>query len=134
MDRKLTEENKIKGLDISKGLEQHNGNSEKYILELQTYADDIRSLIKRIEAVDKRWLFSYKTIVHEIKGASDDVFAEGIAEMATGLERAATNGDFDYIVKYNSAFVESTKKLLDKIEELLSRIDADNPTKKVSGY
>ena len=86
----------------------------------------MRSLLKSIEAVSEDELLDYKITVHGIKGASLDICAVPIGETAGVLEKAAIDGDFDYIRKHNQAFLESAQDFFDRIDEMLSAIVTEN--------
>jgi signal transduction histidine kinase/HPt (histidine-containing phosphotransfer) domain-containing protein len=118
---------KIGGLDMAKGLERCDGNRETYWKILRTYTANIQSLLKSVEGAGKDNLADYIIAVHSIKGASFDVFAEEVAAYAANLEKAATEGDYGYINKHNPVLLETARKLILRIGEAFSALDAINP-------
>jgi len=124
-DRKAFLDNKIDGLDIAKGLERYNGNLKVYTSIMRTYATDIRALLETIEDINEESLNSYKITIHEIKGASFDIFANHIGETAKGLESAACNRELGYVIKHNPAFLRAAHKLLDQLDSLLSGLNTE---------
>ena len=107
-------------LDLEKGLKVYGNNIKLYEKVLQMYIKDVRSLLKTIESVDKKWLNGYRYIVHGIKEASIEIFADKTAEMATHLENAAFAEDMEYIGIHNTVFIKSTNRFLLKLEAMLA--------------
>jgi len=120
---RLLFENEVAGLDIAKGLKKHNDDMVVYTSVLRTYSKDIRALLRTIEYIDKNWLSSYKITVQSIKDASFEVYANRIGETAEILEKAAAIGELDYIERYNPSFLQTSRKLLDRLDSMLTNID-----------
>ena len=123
---KLVNKN-IDGISIEKGLDKFFGDEEMYLNILRLYASSTRSLLASIGTVKESELEDYRIAVHNIKGISLDIFAEWISKFAADLEGAAKVGDFKYIEKHNSSFIEAAQKLVCDIEDVLSAINAENP-------
>ncbi|MDR2580459.1 MAG: response regulator [Fibromonadaceae bacterium] len=121
---------KIDGLDIVKGLERYDGDVKVYLKVLRSYAANIRSLLNSIENVSEAQLGDYEIIVHGIKGASLDIFAEPVGKSAAELEKAAVRSDFGYINEHNPIFLEVAGKLIYYIDDMLNAINAENPKPK----
>ena len=68
----------------------------------------------------------YSTIVHGIKGSSSAIYAEEIAGFAKALENAANDGDYGYIAAHNANLVKTARCLITEINEMITKIDADN--------
>jgi len=68
--------------------------------------------------------------VHGIKGTSFDINADQIGAQAKKLEDAAKNHDFDFINKNNPVFIDEAWKLVTDIEELLKKLEAEDPKPK----
>jgi len=117
---------KVSGWNIAEGLERFKGSMEDYTSALREYAKDIRSLLKTIEDIDKRWLNSYRLIIRSIKGASFEISADQIGDMARGLERAADVGNIEYIRKHNPIFLDAVHKFLDQLDTALTKIDTES--------
>jgi HPt (histidine-containing phosphotransfer) domain-containing protein len=120
----------IAGLDIAKGLELYEGDEETYAVVLRVYAKDVRSMLSSIETAGRNKLDEYGRAVHSIKGMSRGIFAEAAGNDAALLEKAAKNGDLNYINEHNGAFLETVRKLVFELESTLSTIDAENPKPK----
>jgi len=113
----------IEGLDIVKGIEQHEGNEKYYLKVLRSYAASVRAVLSEIENVSEASLSEYKTKVHGIKGASGSVFADCIFSFAGDLENAAKSNDFGFVEKHNKKFLDDTRKFLDDIDNMLTALE-----------
>jgi len=120
----------IEGLDMAKGLERYNGDEKTYLRLLRSYAASVSSMLDAIETVSDDKIGEYKIKVHGIKGTSLDIFAEQAGKKAKELEEAAKAGDIGYIKDNNRAFIETVRKLISDIENLISNLDAENPKPK----
>jgi len=120
----------IAGLNIAEGLHRYNDDEATYLRVLRSYTVNIGSMLRSIEAISEEKLADYEITVHGIKGASLDIFAEQIGKSAKELEMAAKAGDFSYIKAHNSEFLESVRKLISELGNVLSDIDAENPKPK----
>jgi PAS domain S-box-containing protein len=120
----------VAGLDIKRGVEKYNNDEEVYFNILRSYVASTRSMLDIIEHVSEENLRDYEIKVHGIKGTSRDMFAEEIGAVAAELEKAAKNGDLDYIRENNPAFIESLKEFISRLDTLISGIDAENPRDK----
>ena len=120
----------IAGLDIAKGLERYNGDEKTYLRLLRSYAASVGSMLDTMETVSDDKIGDYKIKVHGIKGTSLDIFAEEIGKEARNLEEAAKAGNIDYINNNNLVFIETVRKLISDIENLISNLDAENPKQK----
>ncbi|MCL2084972.1 MAG: hypothetical protein FWH06_06935, partial [Oscillospiraceae bacterium] len=116
----------IAGIDIEKGLERYGGDMETYLKILRSYTVCIRSMLGQIETVGEDTLADYKVIVHGIKGASRDIFAEQVGASAAELEQAAKAGDLGYITGHNPPFLEAAWKLIGDLESVLSASAGEN--------
>jgi len=121
---------KVEGLDIAKGLERYDGDERLYLKTLRAYASSTASMLESLASFDKEELNSYRITIHGIKGASYDINANEVGKLAEDLEEAATSGDHEYIEKHNPAFVKSAGEFIQKINDLLAAIAAENPKPK----
>jgi HPt (histidine-containing phosphotransfer) domain-containing protein len=117
----------ITGLDIVRGIEQYEGDEETYLRVLRSYAEAVHSRLSTIETFSADTLADYERAVHSIKGASYGIFAEQVGKDAESLEKAAKNGNLDYISEYNGAFFENTLKFVTELNNVITAIDAENP-------
>jgi len=120
----------ISGLDVNKGIARYGLSEETYVKILSAYSSNVRQLLSTIENINENELLNYKITVHGIKGASLDIFASSVSESAATLEKAALDGDIDYINQNNPTFLESTKTFLDNLDNMLaSYISSKNDDK-----
>jgi HPt (histidine-containing phosphotransfer) domain-containing protein len=117
----------IDGLDIYKGLERYEGNVDTYLKLLRYYTANISSMLAEIEPFREEEINSYRITVHGIKGASYDIYADRIGELAEALENASKNGDIEYIRGHNPVFLEAAGILISNISDMLAAIEAENP-------
>jgi len=119
------QETEIEGLDIKKGLRRFENNAEFYLKVLNAYAVSVRSSFDIIKNGGKDNLVNYKIKVHGIKGTSLDISAKKIGESAALLEKAAADGDKDFIEKNNPPFFEALQIFIKNIDEMLAGINAE---------
>ncbi|MCL2096255.1 MAG: response regulator [Oscillospiraceae bacterium] len=113
----------IDGIDLARGLERYEGDRETYYKILRSYAASVRSMLAKLDNLDLEKpgdLKIYEITVHGIKGASYDIFANGIADAAKALELSAKSGGLDYIEENGGDFIVNLKKLISEIEDMLS--------------
>ena len=120
------EELSVEDLNVAQGFERFDRNPELYATVLRTYASDVRILLKTIEDVETNGIMNYIVTIHGIKGASFELLANRIAEIAKKLEYAAVTGDFKYIKINNPIFIREAHRLLDRIDILLDNIDSSD--------
>jgi len=116
----------IEGLDIAKGLEKYGGNEKIYTQLMRSFASSISALIDAAEKFDKSDIFNYQIKIHGIKGACLEFFAVNIGKMAGDLEEAAKAVNIDFINSNNNAFIQTVRKLILDVNNLLLSIDAKN--------
>ena len=121
---------KIEGLDIQQGLERYENDEGTYLQILRSYATSVRSVLESVEAFDGEDFNDYKIKVHGIKGASFDIFATHIGELAKELEMAAGKEDISYINKHNPKFLKTTSELLDNLDDMISEISTGETKQK----
>ena len=118
---------RIAGLDLEKGIERFGGDEDSYFEVLRSYAAHTPALLETAKAVTPHNLADYTIAVHGVKGSSRGVCAYTVGDMAEALEKAARDGDFDYIAAANQAFLGTTWKLVSELNEMLWQICMDNP-------
>jgi len=109
----------IAGMDMRKGLERFGGDMETYMQVLRSYAQHTRPLLEQMRKVNKDNLSDYAITVHGIKGSSYGVNATALADQAEALEKAAREGNFDYVVANNEAFIEAAGNLLNTLDGVI---------------
>jgi signal transduction histidine kinase/CheY-like chemotaxis protein len=113
---------KISGLEIDKGIERFSGDSESYLQVLQSYASNTPPLLMSAKKVTIDKLGDYAIIVHGIKSSSRSICAEAVGNMAEALEKAAKEGNFDFVTANNAQFIEASEKLIYAIIEMQKQI------------
>jgi HPt (histidine-containing phosphotransfer) domain-containing protein len=84
-------------------------------------------MVERIEPFDASALYDYKIIIHGIKGASSDLFAERAAMEASLLEHAAEQGNAGYIELHNPPFISYMNGFLQNLADYLAAVEAERP-------
>ena len=125
-------ETAVPGLEFEKGLKRFRGDIETYRTVLRSFADSTPALLDLLEETSKNKdsLFDYETTIHGVKGSSASVCAEEVSEMAESLEKAANAGDYDYVATHNVAFVETARKLISDIQDMLLLVQEETQKSK----
>ncbi|MCL1813020.1 MAG: ATP-binding protein, partial [Treponema sp.] len=121
---------KIKGLDVDNGIERFHGDEKIYLHVLQSYAGNTQPLLKTAKEVTKEKLADYAIIVHGIKSSSRGICAEDVGAMAEALEKAAKEGNFDFVTANNTAFIEEAEKLVGALDDMLRQMSSKEPKPK----
>ena len=116
----------IAGLDIEKAIERFGGDELSYVEVLRSFAVNTPPLLESIKEVNAENLSRYAIVVHGIKGSGHGISADIFAEVAETFEKAAKNGNVDFVVAHNPAFLSAAWKLIYDIEEMLSELRVDN--------
>jgi hypothetical protein len=126
-DRLSCKDRVIHGLDMAKGLDRYEGDPKTYWKIMRSYAANVRAMLNAIEHVGEDTLARYRITVHGIKGASYDVFAGEVGKHAEILEKAAGDGNIDFVYDQNPVFITIARKLIADLEEAFAAMDAENP-------
>jgi PAS domain S-box-containing protein len=121
---------KIDGLDIGKGIDKFDKNEDVYLIIMRSYIASMQIIIDELTAsinVNEQNITDYRRNVHSVKGASYDIFAEEVGDLAKNLENAAINADYDFISKNTEALTESLQKLVSDLNNMLDIIESENP-------
>ncbi|MCL1927852.1 MAG: ATP-binding protein, partial [Treponema sp.] len=129
IDRRIFSRN-ISGLDADKGMERFHGDEEVYLHVLQSYAINTQPLLKTAKGVTKEKLADYAIIVHGIKSSSRGIYAENIGARAEALEKAAKEGNFDFVSDNNATFIEEAEKLIDALNDMFGQMSPKEPKPK----
>ena len=116
----------IDGLDADMGLERFGGDRETYLEILRSYAINTRPLLEQVREVSRENLASYAITVHGIKGSSRGICARSVGDQAEALEKAAKDGDVDFVVANNAAFIAAAEKLIADVQGLLKKDTAES--------
>ncbi|MCL2834530.1 MAG: ATP-binding protein [Treponema sp.] len=113
-------------IDIKKGLERF-GSKNSYLQILHSFISSSRGLLQTIREVNPDTIKNYITAVHGIKGTSRGVCVYGAGDRAEELEKAAREGNYDFITEKNTAFADDLQNIIDRLDELLEQTAAENP-------
>jgi len=116
----------IPGVDIEKGIKRFGSDEEMYLEVLRSFVRNTPPLIESSKIIKKDNLSEYEIIVHGIRGSSRSLFADGVADMAEALEKAASKGDYDYIIANNLDLTGAAENLITNIKKLIEEVEADN--------
>jgi hypothetical protein len=119
----LLQSGAIGGIDTKRGLNRYGGDINAYVNILRSFVAGTHTMLKSIEEFYEDELNDYLIIVHSIKGSCLDFYAEEVGEKARLLEEAARAGDTAYIKENNHAFIESVKKLIIDIDNVIRATD-----------
>jgi len=117
----------VTGLDIESGIKRFGGDEEIYISILRSYAANTKGLLDTMEVVTSDKLNNYEINVHSVKGSSFGICADVVGKLAKELEYAAKTGDLSYIGSRNHIFLETARKLISDIDDMLLSLESDNP-------
>ena len=116
----------IPGVNIAAALARMDNNEETYIQVLRAYLKQTPEFIERARKEAESDLKEYRVAVHGIKGSSHGIGADETGEKALELEKAAEQGNEDFIRTNNSLFLESVEKLISNIDNFIRTMDAHN--------
>jgi len=111
----------ISGLELEECLRRFGGDEEVLRGVLDSYVNNIPSMLEKIHTVTQEGLADYAVIVHGIRGSSNSICAHAVGELAQALENAATAGDFAFVVANNGAFQQAVREQIAEISDFLSR-------------
>ena len=123
--------NKVSGINLEKGIERFGGDEESFLQVLNSYAASTPPLLQVLKRAYKDNLAEYAIIIHGIKGSSKGICAEKVAAKAETLEKAAREGNYDFIEANNNDFIETAEKLIESLNEALEKmaLDCQKPAK-----
>ena len=114
----------IDEIDYKHGIERFFGDERAYLSVLRTFSKNSPAVLDSAQTFDAENPNAYITAVHGLKGACYGICADAIGKLAEELEFAGKDGDIDFILKNNDAFVLRLSSLiLDICEFLLSLND-----------
>ena len=120
----------INGLDMEKAIAEFDGDEDLYYDILRSYTINTPPLLDQCEHVTIENIADYDRIVHGIKGSSRSICADEFANIAERLEKAAKDGDLEFIVKHNPQFLNAARELLSGIKDMVEKRTHDNPKRK----
>jgi len=114
----------IEGVDLQKGLERFSGDEDSFVQVLHSYAVNTPPLLEGAKIVTKENLADYAIIVHGIKSSSRGICAESAGARAEVLEKAAKEGNLNFVLDNNGAFIEMVENLTASLQRLLQAISS----------
>jgi CheY-like chemotaxis protein/anti-sigma regulatory factor (Ser/Thr protein kinase) len=114
----------IAGLDIKRALKQFRDDEEAYIDVLRSYAANTRDNLDLMTKVSEEKIKDYEVTVHGVKGSCYGICADELGKVAEALEKAAKSGDWEFISKHNSPFIDTARKFISELERMISEIDS----------
>jgi hypothetical protein len=123
----------VEGVDLSAGRKRFY-SEENYLQIIRSYCVHTPALLEKLQDVSPETLKNYAITVHGLKGSSYGICAMEAARHAEILELAAKAGDFETISSKNEAFIESIRKLLADLGELLVNLQRDSTSRSLEPY
>jgi len=117
---------RIDGIDLQRGFERFRGDEESFLRVLRSYTANTPPLLTMIRNVSKENLSDYAITVHGIKSSSRGICAETAGDTAEALEKAAKDGNLDFVLSNNAAFIESIEKCIHALNDMLGKIAAES--------
>jgi signal transduction histidine kinase/DNA-binding response OmpR family regulator/HPt (histidine-containing phosphotransfer) domain-containing protein len=112
----------IEGLDIATGLRRFSGDSDTYLVVLESYATSTLQLLDSIKDITDNNPEEYAIIVHGIMSSSFGIGAREVGEMAEALEIAVKDRDMAFVFQNHPAFSLAIKYLSDDINNMLAKL------------
>ncbi|MCL2192816.1 MAG: ATP-binding protein [Treponema sp.] len=116
----------VPGLNLAAGIAYLQNDIDSYISVLRSFVkhtpgkiDNTRITIGNTDL--------YRIAAHSLKGSSKNIGATQLGELAEKLEKAAENGNQNYIRDNNPAFIEMTERLIANISAFLDAIAEEEP-------
>ncbi|MDR0302229.1 MAG: response regulator [Treponema sp.] len=120
----------LDGVDVQKGFERFGCDIESFTNVLRSYAINIPSILDSLREVNRDNLADYAIAVHGIKGSSRGICAEAVGAIAEALEKAAKEGNIEFVNANNAALLEAAGKLINDIKDMLGKMAEENPKPK----
>jgi len=111
-------------IDMEKGIARFGNDKDSYLQVLHSYAVNTRSLLELIRGVNRENLPDYAIAVHGVKGSSRGICINFIGDKAEELEKAAKEGNYDFIIAQNAAFADNLEKILDLLDGMLRQMES----------
>ena len=116
----------VSGINLEKGIERFAGDETSFLQVLHSYAVNTRPLLQNLRSVSKESLSQYAITIHGIMGASHGICAEQLGNKAEALEKAAKEGNMEFVAANNEVFIGSAEKLIDSLDNFLAGINPGN--------
>jgi len=114
----------IPGLDLVKGFKRFGGDEKAYIQIMRVFTINSGKLLSFFDSISKDDIEEYETKIHSMRGTCGSICADTLADMATELEKAAKESDWDYISKHNKQFADGVRALINDLDDFIASIDS----------
>jgi HPt (histidine-containing phosphotransfer) domain-containing protein len=109
------------GLDIERGLDAFDGDTDIYIITLRSFVKNTPDVIDKLRNVTEGNLTDYAINVHGLKSSSGWICAENIRERAAELEALAKAGDLSGVIARNDKFLKDADIFVKELGALLDK-------------
>jgi len=111
-DRKKTETDTNKHINFKDGIAQF-GTEAKFKKVLASFKKHVPTLLKELQENSGN---DYIISIHSLKGCARIVYLTEIGDRAYELEKAAKNGDWEFVKSKNADLIKDVQKLIDDIK------------------
>jgi hypothetical protein len=115
----LDGERQIDGFCARRALNAFGGNADLLIKVLRSYIVSTRMILAKLIPFSRESLKDYMIAVHSLKGSNYAICADKAGKMAELLEKAAYEGDCEFIEDNNLRFAESVENLILGLDGIL---------------
>jgi signal transduction histidine kinase/DNA-binding response OmpR family regulator/HPt (histidine-containing phosphotransfer) domain-containing protein len=115
-------DNTVEGIYFEKALKRF-GTGDIWLNSVRAYATSTPALLKDLGELNQETLEHFRITVHGIKGSSYAIAAEEVGRLAEDLEKAARNGDMDFIHSRKASFIRATEELIGRLKDLVEWVD-----------
>ena len=110
------------GIDEDTCLDMYDGNSDFYVLVLDTFCKEIARTHSRMkEAFDNEQIEDYRILVHGLKGSGGSAGATGLVALATKSNALIKEGDWNGAKLLHEPIMEEISRLTAMIPERISQ-------------
>ena len=108
------------GINADEGLRYCAGDRAFYRETLEDYVSSGLQKLTKLEKLkqNRNWV-EYRILVHAMKSNAKMIGASSLADLAAGLEEAASKGQEEKIENQHGKFVEMTKSISERIRQVL---------------
>ena len=105
----------VPGLDVRRGLELFEGETEDYISALQSFVRNAPNTVAAMRGVTEGKLAEYEINAHGLKSICGYICAENVRTVAYELELLAKAGDFSGVSERNDGFLDDLGSFIEKL-------------------
>ncbi|MDR1731302.1 MAG: hypothetical protein LBR61_04340 [Synergistaceae bacterium] len=120
----------INGVDIQQAMNLMGDNELSVFSMMRSYVNHVPDVLRVIRTPDVDSLKEFAIHVHGIKGASFNICANHVGEMARELEMLAKAKDLEAVEAKLHPFIQTAEKLVADLNDFLERYNADLTPKK----